>query len=283
VRAGTLRARARTQECVAISADGSDWFLLNASPEIRAQIESFPALHPRAPRDSPIAGIVLTNGDLDHCLGLLSLRESQPLEIYATERVRAGFTAGNTLYATLERFPQQVRWHVLGLGEELTLKRHGTLKPPAPVLTVRALPVPGQPPLHLRGRFGASPEDNIGLMIRDRQSGATLAYLSGVAAGDAAVSELLGAASCVFLDGTFWSSDELIALGLGERRAEDMAHWPLGGPRGSLAALGGLRARHRILIHVNNTNPILREDSAERAAVDAAGWTVASDGLELEI
>src|SRR5919197_4517811 len=119
VREGTIRAQARTQECVAVSADGnSGWVLLNCSPEIRSQIESFPALHPRAPRDSPIAAIVLTNGDLDHCLGLLSLRESHPLVVYATDAVQRGFTGGNVLYRTLERFPGQVTWRTLKLGRE---------------------------------------------------------------------------------------------------------------------------------------------------------------------
>src|ERR671923_1768138 len=118
LREGRVRASARTQECVAVSADGRQWLLLNCSPEIRAQIESFPALHPRGPRDSPIAGILLTNGDLDHCLGLLSLRESHPLVVYATESVQRGFTNDNVLYRTLERFPGQVTWRVLKPGRE---------------------------------------------------------------------------------------------------------------------------------------------------------------------
>ena len=280
IRRGTIAARARTQESIAVSADAECWFLLNASPEIRAQIEGFPGLHPRAPRHSPIAGILITNGDLDHCLGLLSLRESQRLAVYATERVRLGFTSENVLYATLERFPGQVSWRKLELGRTVEL----TLPDGRPSgLEVEPVAVPGQPPLHLKARLAPSPEDNIGFRIRDRRTGGVLAYFSGIAAPNAALRAALDAADCIFLDGTFWSSDELIALGLGERRAEDMAHWPIGGPQGSLASLNGIGRGPRLFIHVNNTNPILCEDSPERESVRAAGWDVAHDGLELEI
>jgi pyrroloquinoline quinone biosynthesis protein B len=281
VRDGTLSARARTQESLAVSSDGKAWFLLNASPEIRAQIESFTPLHPGAPRHSPIAGLLVTNGDLDHCLGLLSLRESQPLAIYATERVRRGFTEGNALYATLERFAGQATWHALIPGRAALELPLADGRPSG--LAVEAIAVPGQPPLHLRGRVEPSPDDNVGLEIRDRRTGGTLVYLSGVAAPTPAIRQALARADCLFFDGTFWASDELIALGLGERRAEDMAHWPIGGPEGSLATLGRIGRGRRIFIHINNTNPILREDSPERAAVTAAGWEVAHDGLELEI
>jgi pyrroloquinoline quinone biosynthesis protein B len=280
VRRQSIPARARTQESVAVSADGVAWFLLNASPEIRAQIESFAPLQPGEPRATPIAGIVLTNGDLDHCLGLLSLRESQPLVIYATETVRRGFVQGNALYATLERFPGQVTWHPLVPGRTQTLTLPDGR---ASGLTLEPIAVPGQPPLHLRTQRVPSTEDNVGLLLRDLATGGTLSYLSGVAAMSTAVRAAVAGSHCVFFDGTFWSSDELIALGLGERRAEDMAHWPIGGATGSLRGLAELARGRRIFIHVNNTNPILREDSAERAQVSASGWEVAYDGLELAI
>ena len=280
VRNGTIAARPRTQESVAVSADGNTWFLLNASPEIRTHIESFAPLQPHAPRHTPIAGILLTNGDLDHSLGLLSLRESQPLEVYATEAVRRGFVEGNVLYGTLERFAGQVSWHRLRPAEAIEL---ASSPQRASGLTVEAVVVPGQPPLHLRSRLAPSAEDNIGFKLRDARTGGTLAYFSGVAAPTPALYAALESATCVLFDGTFWSSDELIALGLSERRAEDMAHWPIGGPRGSLRALSGTSCRRKIYIHINNTNPILREDSAERAALAAAGWEVAHDGLELEV
>jgi pyrroloquinoline quinone biosynthesis protein B len=273
-RRGDPGARARTQESIAVSADGVSWFLINVSPEIRAQIESCPALTPRTARHSPIAGLLLTNGDLDHCLGLLSLRESHPLVVHATESVRAGFTTGNVLYRTLERFPGQVTWAPLALDREQPLGESG--------LHVTAIQTPGKLPLHLEGMRAPSAEDNIGLQIRDARTGGRLAYFSGVAGPSDAVTATLGRADVFFFDGTFWSSDELIAAGLGTRRAEDMAHWPVGGPEGSLAYLARQPGR-RILIHVNNTNPILREQSAQRRALDAAGIEVAADGLELTL
>jgi pyrroloquinoline quinone biosynthesis protein B len=265
---------ARTQESVAISADGAAWFLLNVSPEVRAQIESFPSLWPRAARHSPIAGVLLTNGDLDHCLGLLSLRESHPLVGYATESVHAGFATGNVLYRTLERFAGQLTWRTLTAGREQPL---GDTP-----LAVTAIPAPGNLPLHLKGLRPASPEDNVGFVVRDTRSDRRLAYFTGVAGPSPELVRAVTEADLVFFDGTFWSSDELIAAGLGTRRAEDMAHWPIGGAGGSLSLLSGLRGR-RVLVHINNTNPILREGSAERRAVEAAGVEVGFDGLELSV
>ncbi len=280
VRAGDLRATARSQECVAVSADGDSWFLLNCSPEIRQQIESFPPLHPRGPRHSPIAAILLTNGDLDHCLGLLSLRESHPLVIYATERLRRGFTDGNVLYRTLDRFPGQVTWRTLELGREAEL---ADVEGRPAGLLVEAVAVPGKLPIHLETGAAPDPADSVGFRIRERATGRVLAYLSGVGAVSDAVRRAVEGADCVFFDGTFWSADELPGLGLGTKRAEDMAHLPIGGPDGSLARLDGLAARRRIFIHLNNTNPLLRDDSPERAHVEAAGWEVARDGMEVRI
>jgi len=280
-RTGTIRARPRTQECVAVSADGShDSVLLNCSPEIRTQIESTPALHPRAPRHSPIAAIILTNGDLDHCLGLLSLRESHRLSVYATDPVERGFTRGNVLYRTLERFPGQVTWRTLKVGHEdeiVDADGRGT------GLTVEAAVVPGKAPVHLEGERAADPEDNVGVRLREPRTGRVLAYLSAAGAVNDGVRRAIHGADAVFFDGTFWSSDELGVQGLGTKRAEDMAHLPVGGPSGSLAQLAGERTGRRIYIHVNNTNPMLREDSPERAAVAAAGWEVAWDGMEVRL
>ena len=281
VRDGTLRATARSQESVAVGTEGaSSYIVLNCSPEIRAQIESFPGLHPRGPRHSPIAAILLTNGDLDHCLGLLSLRESHPLVVYATEPVQRGFTRDNVLYRTLERFPGQMTWRLLKPGrEEEIVGVDG--KPTG--LTAEAVIVPGKAPVHLEQSRPADPEDSVGFLIRESGSGRRLAYFSGVGAVTADVRQALAGADAVFFDGTFWSADELPALGLGTKRAEDMAHVPIGGPTGSLAQLAGLRAGRRIYIHLNNTNPLLRDDSPERQAVGAAGWEVAWDGMEVRL
>jgi pyrroloquinoline quinone biosynthesis protein B len=280
LREGTVRAIPRTQESVAVSADGASWFLLNASPEIRRQIEDFPALHPREPRHSPLSAIVLTNGDLDHTLGLLSLRESHPLVLYATEGVRRGFTAGNVLYRTLQRFPGQVTWRRLEPGRRAELA--GADGRPSGLLA-EAVAAPGKPPIHLEGLAPADAEDNVGLVIREAGTGRRLAYFPAVGGITAAVRAALEGADCVFFDGTFWSSDELPGLGLGRKRAEEMAHLPVGGDGGSLAGLAGLRAGRRIYVHVNNSNPMLRGDSAERRAAEAAGWEVAYDGMEVSL
>lgn len=288
VRAGSLRATPRRQESVAVSADdGRTWFLLNASPEIREQIESFRELWPRERRHTPIGGIVLTNGDLDHVLGLLSLRESHPLTLYATESVRRGFTEGNVLYKTLQRFDGQVTWRRLTLGEPVVLGGADSSGPRAGALTLTPFAVPGKRPIHLEGP-GSGPgndEDNVGLLLR--AAGATgtrtVAYVPAAAAWTDPLARMLAQADAVFFDGTFWSSAELSSTGVGTKRAEDMAHLPVGGAGGGLARLSALRASRRILIHVNNTNPLLRDDSPERAQVEAAGVEVAFDGMELQL
>jgi pyrroloquinoline quinone biosynthesis protein B len=282
MRTGTLAARPRRQESVAVSPAGDRWLLLNASPEIRAQVESFPALWPREPRHSPIAGIVLTNGDLDHVLGLLSLRESHPLTVFATDTVRRGFTEGNVLYRTLQRFEGQVTWRSLLLGQESTVfSEAGT------TMSVLPFAVPGKRPIHLEGPGALPPsdEDNIGLLVRtEGPSGRrTLGYAAAAAGWTAEMDSRFSDADAVFFDGTFWSSDELIAAGLGTKRAEDMAHLPVSGAGGGLAHLSRLGARRRVLIHINNTNPMLREDGPERAAVAAAGVEVAHDDMELTL
>src|SRR5260370_14277668 len=281
LRDGTIRARARTQECVAVSADGSGgWVLLNCSPEIRGHIESDPTLHPRGPRHTPISAILLTNGDLDHCLGLLSLRESHRLIVYATDPVERGFTRGNVLYRTLERFPGQVTWHILKTGREDDIV---DVDGRATGLTVQAVAVPGKAPLHLEGERPADPEDNVGFRIREARTDRVLAYLSGVASVTDAVRQAIADAHAGFFDGTFWSRDELPALGPVPNRSEAMPHTPVGGLAGSPAQLADARAGRRIYIHINNTNPMLRDDSPERAAVAAAGWEVAWDGMEVKI
>jgi len=279
VREGTLRTRPRTQESTAVSADGARWVLLNASPEIRGQIEAFPALHPSAERHTPIGAIVLTNGDLDHVLGLLSLREGQRLAVYATEAVRRGFLDGNSLARTLDRFPGQVSWRAIDEAGEIALADPDG----APLgLTLRAAPAPGRPPPHLKGHVADDPLESIGIALTDTR-GQRLAYVPGTAAITPALRALMEHADAVFLDGTCWSDDELITQGLGRATSRSMGHVPVGGADGSLAALAGLAARHRVLIHLNNTNPLLDEDSAERRTAEAAGWSVAHDGMEIHL
>jgi len=281
VREGLINATPRTQESVCLSAGDGAWLLVNASPDIRSQIESFGPLQPKTPRASPIQAIVLTNGDLDHCLGLLSLRENQRLTVYATEAVRNGFTEGNVLYRTLQRFADQVTWRHLKLGvEETVLRPDG--RPSG--MSVTAFAAPGKPPLHLEGRVSpVDPELNVGLRIREFVNGRVLAYLPAVGRMTPSVYDALDGTDCLICDGTFWSSDELSAPGFLHKSAEDLAHWPVGGPGGTMALLSKITAGRRVFIHVNNTNPILREDSPERRIVEAAGWEVAWDGMEIAL
>jgi pyrroloquinoline quinone biosynthesis protein B len=261
--------RPRTQDSIAFSADGEGWNLVNASPDVRAQIEGAPALHPRPPRTTPIRSIVLTNGDLDHVLGLFSLRESTPLEVWATDSVRAGLEERNAIMRTLHRFPEQLTWKRLELGKVHALGDGAS---------VEARSVAGKAPVHLTGLAPHSPEDNVALWIRHGDR--TVVY-AAACASLAGMERWFDDADVLFLDGTFWSSDELVARGLSRARAEDMAHLPIGGPRGSLAALAATRARRKIYTHLNNSNPILVEGSDEQRAVVAAGWEIAFDGMEV--
>ncbi len=275
VRAGDPRLRARTQDSLAFSADGEAWHLVNASPDILRQIAESPPLHPRDARHTPIASIVLTNGDLDHVLGLFSLRESMPLVVHATRAVRAGLEERNAIFRTLKRFPTQVTWRELELDRAMPLDDAGRL-------TVLARAQPGKLPVHLEGIARASPEDNVAVWVTDTRTGRRAAYLGATSSVDG-VAALLAGVDCAFFDGTFWSSDELLKLGLSRARAEDMAHLPIGGEGGSLARLAGLAVTRRIYTHINNSNPILVEGSPEANAVLAAGWEIATDGMEITL
>jgi pyrroloquinoline quinone biosynthesis protein B len=278
VRAGHAALRPRTQAAAAVSADGQHWFLLNASPDVRAQIESFPALHPRRLRDTPIGGIALNNGDVDACLGLFILREDQPLVLYASEAVERGLREHNALTRTLERRPGQLIWNRLRAGDVVPLV--GAAGPSG--LTIEAVPVPGTVPLHLKGLAAPSPEDNLAFVLRDA-NGRSALYAPTVASLTPLLDERARAADVVLFDGTFFRDDELTSLGLTTRTARDMAHWPLGGAEGSLRWLAQLPCRRKILTHINNTNPILREDAPERGELTAAGVEPAYDGLEVEL
>src|SRR5262245_38439365 len=211
------RVKPRTQDALSVSAEAGAWFLINASPDILRQLEAFPALHPRSPRASPFHGIVLLNGDLDHVLGLFSLRESTPLVIYATDAVRRGLVSGNVLFRTLQRFPEQVIWRRLELDVPVELRGQDGAKSG---LGVTPVALPGKVPKHLEGIQPPSPEDNIGLWIRDEQRRRLVVVATATGAGGDYLSRIRGADACLF-DGTFWSSDELIRLGLSSARAED--------------------------------------------------------------
>lgn len=265
----------RTQDSVAVTEDGARFVLVNASPDVLVQIQRTRALWPRGPRHSPIAAIVLTNGDMDHVLGLFSLRESQPLALYATASVWRGLEQ-SVFVRTLRRFEGQLEKRVLRLDEDVEL---GDARGEPLGLRLCALAAPGKLPVHLVGHATEAQDDNVALVFAPSGGGASLAYAAACAS--ATDVDLEGHAAVLF-DGTFYREDELVRLGLSRSVAKDMAHVPIAGDGGSLARLSRLGGR-RIYTHINNTNPILAPDSEERRAVLAAGCEIAFDGMEIAL
>jgi pyrroloquinoline quinone biosynthesis protein B len=281
LRSGTIRAVARTQSSIAVSADGDRWYLINASPDIRQQINVSPWLSPRTgPRDTPVHAILLTNAEIDHIAGLLSLRESQPLCLYSTRQVRDWILESNAVFQGLFRSPTQDRWHVVTPFEQQEIigidgKESG--------MRYEAFLVPGKSPAYLSGLVAESPEATIGYTISDVRSRRSLVYLPAVKQLDVAVKRRLEHCDCFFLDGTCWSDDELVRKGLSQKTSLSMGHVSISGPDGSLRQLADVQRARRIYTHLNNTNPLLIEDSPERREVEEAGWEVAFDGMAIEV
>jgi len=277
------RASAQTQASLAVSGDGEHWFLLNASPDLRAQILATPLLQPRrGGRDSPIAGAVLTNGDVDAVAGLLTLRESWPLSLYATRGV-LDVLATNSIFNVLH--PENVARHPLQLGKRVAL---ATREGHSADLMLEAFSVPGKVALYLEDgrieeRLAERSENTIGLMVEATRTGKRLFYIPACAAVDDELAARITGAPLLFFDGTLWRDDEMIAAGLSAKTGRRMGHLSVSGPHGSMAALADLGVERKLFIHINNTNPILCAGSPERAAVSAAGWEVARDGLEIAL
>lgn len=272
---------ARTQSSLAVSADGERWLLLNASPDLRSQILATPALQPRAGRrrDSPIAAVIVTNADVDHVAGLLTLREGHAFTLHATEAVHAVLD-DNPIFGVLppDRVPRR------HLPIDAAFQPEG---PDGPLgLTVEAFRVPGKVALYMEGReenlaLDRESDDTIGLRLS--AGGRSLHYLPGCAALTPALLRRLDGADCLLFDGTVWQDTEMAATGVGEKTGRRMGHLPIDGPDGSLAGLADVAIGRRIYVHVNNTNPILCSASPERARVVAAGWEVAHDGLVVDL
>jgi pyrroloquinoline quinone biosynthesis protein B len=266
--AADARVRPRTQASLAVSADCKRWTLLNASPDLRAQIQSTPALHPREDkRGSPIDAVVLTGAEIDQTAGLLNLRERSPFTIMGTAATLAA-VAGNPMFGALAA--DVVRRRAITPGERFAL---------GDGLEGELFMVPGKVPLYLEGENPAVAEEsaaNVGVEITDGQ--ARLAFVPGAAAVTSALRERLSRADAVLFDGTLFTDDEMIRAGLGDKTGRRMGHMPVDGPDGSIAALKTVSAR-RVFVHVNNTNPILVDGSPERRHVEAAGWEVAWDGM----
>lgn len=274
-RRGDPAARSRTQASVAVSYDGERWFLLNAAPDLRQQINETPALHPRAGlRDSPIAGVVLTGGDVDAIAGLLTLRERQPFTVHATQRIHDVLDA-NPIFEVLAR--DVVTRTVQALDRPFTLE--GPLR-------ATLFAVPGKVPLYLEGD-GAEPPPiivdgtTVGAEITDGKK--RMLYIPGCAAMTDDLRARIDGADILFFDGTLWRDDEMVAAGIGQKTGRRMGHMSLSGGEGTMAALRPVNVGRRVIIHMNNSNPVLLADSPERAEAEAAGWTVAQDGMEFAI
>jgi pyrroloquinoline quinone biosynthesis protein B len=281
-RAGDPAARARTQTSLAVSADGARWLLLNAAPDLRAQIEATPALHPRPGdggiRHSPIAAAVLTGAEVDTIAGLLTLREGHAFALYGAAPALEAL-ADNPIFLAVN--PKLVPRRMLPLDVPLDL---ADASGKALGLTVEAFAVPGKVPLFREaGEDPGRADDGETIGLRVAAGGRALFFIPGCAAMVPALAARLKGADCVLFDGTLWRDDEMIRAGAGPKTGGRMGHMSIDGPHGVLAAFDGLGVRRRILIHLNNTNPVLLADSPERAAATAAGWYVAEDGMEIRV
>ncbi|MEY4756412.1 MAG: hypothetical protein RJA34_1310 [Pseudomonadota bacterium] len=277
VRRGTIAAQRRTQSSIALTANGSDWLLVNASPDVLQQIQAAPELQPaRGLRDSGIAAVLLMDAQIDHVTGLMMLRERQaPLPLMATPEVFSDISEGFPITRILS--------HYCGVSpHHLALDGQAQSVPGVQPLSVTPVPLWSKPPPYSPYRNNPRRGDNMGLLIHNSQTGGRVFYAPGLGEVDDDLVELMSGCSVVLVDGTFWTEDEMQRLGLSKKCAADMGHLPQSGPNGMIAKLDRLpEGVRKILIHINNTNPILRDDSAERAELTAHGIELAFDGMEL--
>ena len=282
-RSGDPAAVARTQSTLAVTADNENWFLLNASPDLRHQIIQSRPLHPvHGARHSPIVGVLLTNADVDHIAGLLTLRERQPLIVYATRRVH-NVLANNIVFDVLSADTVERRAFDLAQEIELDLPDRGQSG-----ISVELFPVPGKVALYLEKPeagpgFGTVAEDSVGAKVINRSDGRSFFYVPGCAAMPDDLAKRLDGADLVFFDGTTWTDDEMQTMGVGVKTGRRMGHMCMSGSDGSIAAFADLNVDRKIFVHINNTNPVLLSDSPERAEAEAAGWEIAEDGMDIRL
>ncbi len=277
-RSGTIKAQARTQSSIAISSNAIDWVLFNTSPDILQQIAAFPALQPaRLVRDTGIRAIVYMDSQIDHTTGLLMLREGCPHKVYCTDMVYEDLTTGFPIFNMLKSWNGGVERQVIPIdGASFSI-------PLIDDLLFTAVPLKSKAPPYSPHRDDPHPGDNIGLQVKNIKTGKTLFYAPGLGEIDKPLESVMASADCLMVDGTFWSNDEMSQVGLSEKRARSIGHLPQSGEDGMIEILRQFNRPRKILIHINNTNPILVEDSAQRKILDAEGIEVAYDGMEFEL
>jgi pyrroloquinoline quinone biosynthesis protein B len=277
LRNGTLNARARTQSSICISADGVNWVLFNTSPDIRTQLAAFaPLLPARSLRDTGICAIVYMDSQIDHTAGLLMLREGCPHEIYCTDSVDDDLTTGFPVFSMLKHWNGGIHRHRLPVEPNSSF-----IIEAAAGLKFTALPLLSKAPPYSPHRHDPHPGDNVGIQVEDLNNGRKLFYAPGLRQFDDPLTTCMQEADCVLVDGTFWREDEMQQAGVGNKLAAQMGHLPQSGPNGMIERLRPMAKPRKILIHINNTNPILDEESAERAVLDEAGIEVAFDGMDI--
>ena len=283
LRAGTFLGKPRTQAQLAVSPDGNTWYLLGASPDLRAQIEATPQLRPRnGLRQSPVAGILLANAELDHVVGLLSLRELQPFELHVTASVRRILREDNSIFGMLNRVPGQVEWKDIVPGQHFWLHSASAQNSG---LRCQAVSMPAKYPAYVtqQRQSELAPQEALLGLILEAPGGKKLGYFPEVPEIDGTLASILESIDLLFFDGTFWSEDELIrVLGHGQT-ARQMGHVPVSSPRGSMEVLAGLQRPRKIFSHINNTNPMLDESGAEYRTVRDAGWEIVEDGWQFQL
>ena len=279
LRKGSIQARPRTQSSIAVSSNGTDWVLINASPDILSQIRATPELQPaRASRDSGIAAVMLMDAQIDHVTGLLMLREGKPLQLYCTKSVWDDLNNGLPLAPVLSHYCG-VEWHPVAQ----TSNDAALTIPGIDGIRFRFLPLKSKAPPYSPHRQHPQLGDNSGLLIENTITGKTLFYAPGLGEIESHVEAAMRQADCVLVDGTVWTEDEMIRLGFSKKMASDMGHLPLSGAGGMIEVLNGIGKRRKILIHINNTNPILDETSPERIALAEHHIEVAYDGMEIAL
>jgi pyrroloquinoline quinone biosynthesis protein B len=278
VREGTVKASRRTQSSIAISSDGVDWILFNASPDIKKQMDDFPALQPaREVRDTAIKAILITDAQIDHVTGLLTLREhNKPWDIYCTEAVHDDLTTGFPVFNILGHF-RGINWHEIKTDlESFTI-------PAAPGLIFTAVPLKSEAPPYSPHRHNTVPGDNVGIRVEDTRTGKNVFYAPGLGVVEDHVLEFMRNADVVLVDGTVWTDDEMSKEGISDKRAQEMGHINQSEDGGTISFLNSMERPRKILIHINNTNPILNEESAERQVLNNAGIELAYDGMDIEL